>query len=191
MPFVNPFPNPYPAPTPQLLYANNFSQPLPGSSADNSDAEDYVTGVAPTGYITFGCLVVQDPTVTTALQGGIGQGAKHPTSQADVDAGVLGLAVRTAAMESRRDGTPPGYLPGDPINIKRLGRMWTVSESGSTIHGVVYVRITANGVNGCTQLGALSDQADSVLNVPVTGIRWMDASQPGAPARVEFNFIGQ
>ena len=218
MAFANPFPNPWPAPTPQLSYGNNFSQPSPGSPYDIAEVDDVVTGVASTttnsgvgNYITFGCLVVNDSTISAAggsvtngsntyttpgVGGGISQGVKHPTSQADLNGGIVGIAMKTAAMESRRDVYPPSYLPGDMINVKRAGRLWTATESGCAVHDPVYVRITANSGNGCTQLGAFSNQADGADNINLSGagvpIRWITPqATPGGPAAVDFNFIGQ
>jgi hypothetical protein len=196
MPFVNPFPNPYPAATPQLSYSNNFNPPTPGSDYQDSGAgsDDVVTGVA-SGYITFGCLVVNDGSVSTTLQGGIGQGVKHPTSQGDLNGGIVGVVMKTAAMESRRDAYPPSYMPGDPINIKRVGKIWTAVENGCAVHDPVYVRTVANSGNGCTQLGAFASAADSSNNINLSAtlpIHWLTAqATPGGPAAIDFNFLGQ
>lgn len=219
MAFANPFPNPYPAPTAQLSYNNNFNPPTPGSEFDSSPSlEDVVTGIASVtanggvgNYITFGCLVVNDTTVSAAggsvtngsntytapaIGGGISQGVKHPTSQSDLNGGIVGVAMKTAAMESRRDTYPPSYMPGDPINVKRAGRIWTATESGCAVHDAVWVRVVANSGNGCTQLGAFANQADSSNNINLSGagipIRWITAQTvPGGPAAIDFNFIGQ
>lgn len=195
---TNPFPNPFPASTAQLAYANNFSQPQPGTVADKAEVQDFVTGVQPAGYSLFGCLLVVDNTVATGpatgagagtIAGGIGQGCKHPTSSADVAAGVLGFAVRTGALETRRDSYPPSYAPGDMVNIMRAGRIWTKAEVAVTKHDPVYVRVTANGA--LNTLGAVRNDADTANAELVSGARFMDDAAEGAAVRIEFNFIGQ
>ena len=127
---------------------------------------------------------------------GISQGAKHPTGQGDLDGGILGVVMKSAAMESRRDTYAPSYQPGDPVNIKRAGRLWTATESGCAVHDPVYVRTVANSGNGCTQLGAFANQADGSDNINLTGaglpIRWITPqATPGGPAAIDFNIIGQ
>ena len=216
MAFANPFATP--VSTPQLSYQNNFNQPTPGSPYDIAEVDDVITGIASVtsnggvgNYLTFGCLVVNDSTVSAAagsvtngsntyttpgVGGGIGQGAKHPTSQSDLNGGILGVVMKSAAMESRRDTYAPSYQPGDPVNIKRAGRLWTATESGCAVHDPVYVRTVANSGNGCTQLGAFANQADGSDNINLTGaglpIRWITAqATPGGPAAIDFNFIGQ
>lgn len=187
---VNPFPTPYPAPTVQLAYTDNFKQPLPGSVDDSSEVQEFITGVNPNGKLTFGLLATFDSSVTTTLQGGIGQGAKHPASSGDVSAGVLGIVVRSAAMESQRDNTPPGYLANDPANIMRVGRIWDAPEVAVTKHDAVYVRVTANGA--LNTLGAFRNDSDSGNAVLVPNAKWYDTqATPGGPARIEFNFQGQ
>ena len=195
---VNPFPNPFPASTAQLAYVNDPSQPLPGTPADKAEVQDFITGVFPAGYAIFGCVLVNDPAVATGpatgagagtIAGGIGQGCKHPVSAAEVAAGVLGFAVRTAAMETRRDTYPPSYQPGDMVNIMRAGRIWTKSECDVTQHDPVYVRQTANGA--LSTLGAVRNDADTVAATIVPGARFMNTALAGEPVRIEFNLIGQ
>ena len=193
---VNPFPNPYPAATPQLAYNFNFGQPLPGTPSSEAGAvEEVVTGVQPAGYSIFGCLVVNDASVSFAepnIGNGpqAGQGIKHPASSGDVTGGVVGIVMRSAAMETRRDTYPPSYAPNQMVNVLRAGRIWTASEVAVTKHDPVYVRITANGA--LNTLGALRNDADGGNAVLVPGAKWYDTqATPGAPARAELMVLAQ
>ena len=116
---VNPFPNPYPAATPQLAYNFNFGQPLPGTPSSEAGAvEEVVTGVQPAGYSIFGCLVVNDASVSFAepnIGNGpqAGQGIKHPASSGDVTClasanALVRLPANSAALPA---GAQVDFLP--------------------------------------------------------------------------------
>ena len=189
---ANPFPIPYPAATVQLAYQANFNQPGSGRQAENSRFKKIVTGINPNGILVFGCLVCVDTTVTTTLQGGIAQGVKHPASSGDLSNGIVGLVLASAAMETRRDTNPPSYQKNDVANIMRAGVLWTAFETATTVHGTVYVRVTANG--SLSQLGALRGDNDGGNAILVANAYMMDASSQGTYggySRIDFNFAGQ
>ena len=150
--------------------------------------QDFVTGIMPADYAIFGTLVVNDPAVNATVGGGIGQGIKYATSGADVNGGIVGFPVRTAALETRRDAYPPSYEPGNVVNVMRAGRMWTASEVAVVKHDPVYVRVAVNGA--LNTIGAIRNDADTANAILVPGARFMDSAAQGEPVRVEFNFIG-
>ena len=181
--FVHPFyQTPFPQATAQLTYATTFDNPWPGTAGNGAVVRDFVTGINASAYIPFGVLVSRD-----VINGD--QAVKLPASAGDVQAAV-GVAVRTGAMESRRDLLPPSYAPGDPINIQTMGDIWTVPETAVVKGGAVFVRITANGP--LTQLGAFRGDNDGGNAVQLAGAVW-DSSQtaPSQPARIALNRIGQ
>lgn len=176
---TNPFPTPFPAVTAQLAYANSPSNPKPGTLGDTG-VKRVSTAINATVLGIFGTIVVNDPAVV--------QGWKYATSQADVNKGVLGMLVRTSAIESRRDTAPPSYDAGVPANVLEFGNAWTASEVAVLKHDPVYVRVVANGA--LNTLGALRNDADGGNAILVTGARWMDDAAENVANRVELNFIG-
>ena len=173
--------NPFPAMTAQSSYDTQFSNPWPGTVADNSGAQDFVTGVNETLYIPFGVLVCAD-------EGNLDNGIRLPASEADVQA-ALGIAVRTGAMESRRDGNPPSYQPGDPTNVMKQGRMWIAPETAVVKGGAVYARITAN--SPLLQLGAFRADNDGGKAILVPNAKFANSqTSPSQPALIEFNRLG-
>lgn len=174
---TNPFPTPFTGPTAQLAYALQPSNPQPGSLADTG-IMDVQTAINLTTLGVFGTLVTNDPAVV--------QGWKYATGA--LTDGVLGILVRTSAIESRRDNAPPSYDKGVPANVLKFGRIWTTPEVAVTKHDPVYVRTVANGA--LNQLGALRNDADGGNAVLVPGAKWMDTCVETAQSRVELNQIG-
>lgn len=176
---TNPFPTPFPQPTVQLAYANTPSNPKPGTLGDTG-IKRVSTAINQTVLAIFGTIVVADPAVV--------QGWKYATSQGDVNKGVLGMVLRTSAIESRRDLAPPSYDLGVPANILEFGNAWSASEVAVLKHDPVYVRVVANGA--LNTLGALRNDADGGNAILVTGAKWLDDAAENVASRVELNFIG-
>lgn len=175
---VNPFAAPS-APTAQIAYAVQFSSPRPGVVADTAEVQDFISAVS-TVRMPFGILAAKDISTSD-------KNVKLPSASGDVS-NPAGFVVRTGAIESTRDGLAPAYQAGDPINIMRAGRIWTACEEAVTADTAVYARITANGA--LSQLGALRNDTDGGKATLVPGARWIDSAAAGAPARIEFNFMG-
>jgi hypothetical protein len=174
---TNPFPTPFVGPTVQLAYANTPSQPAPGSLADDG-IMDVQTAINLTTLGVFGTLVTNDPSVV--------QGWKYATGA--LTDGVLGILVRTSAIESRRDNAPPSYDKGVPANVVKFGRVWTTPEVAVNKHDAVYVRTVANGA--LNQLGSLRNDNDGGNAQLVSGAKWMDTCIETGQSRIELNQIG-
>jgi hypothetical protein len=181
--FVHPFyQTPFPQATAQVTYATTFDNPWPGTPGNGAVVRDFATGINATVSIPFGVLVSRDVTNGD-------QAVKLPAAAGDVQAAV-GIAVRTGAMESRRDLLPPSYAPGESINIETIGDIWAAPETAVVKGGAVFVRITANGP--FTQRGAFRADNDGGNAVQLAGAMW-DSSQtvPSQPAKIALNRIGQ
>lgn len=131
------------------------------------------TGVAEEA-VPFGSAVVQ----------GAGESIRPI---ADVSDKILGIAIRSLAIETGGQDDPVGYKVGDEVSYLVLGDVSVECETPIARSDLVYVRCTANGAETRVAYGFRTD-ADTATAAPITYGTVVKGAAANARAVIHFNF---
>lgn len=161
----------------QTSYSIDQSAGLPGQLAD-AGHQDVISAINAAAAVAFGKLMVK----------GASEGlCKVPALAADITTKelVLGVSVKSHALESARDANPPSWPQNSAVPCLRKGRIYVLVEEDVVAGDPVFVRYAAGGSGP----GSFGKSAGASERAALDGATYYKGALTGQLAILEVNLV--